>query len=92
MIISFKHKGLKKFFETGNMAGIQSKHSNRLILILAVLNTAIEIEDINFPGSNLHHLKGKRKQYWSLTVSGNWRIIFTFNNGDIELVDYLDYH
>ncbi len=44
------------------------------------------------PGWRLHPLKGERREYWSLTVSGNWRVIFRFTGSDIELVDYLDYH
>lgn len=92
MIISFKHKGLESFFLEGNTSKIQHKHVKRLRLILALLNAAREIKDLNFPGSNLHSLKGDLKDFWSITVSGNWRIIFKFEKGDIYLVDYLDYH
>lgn len=92
MIISFKHKGLESFFLEGNTSKIQHKHVKRLRLILAQLNAAREIKDVNFPGSNLHSLKGDLKDFWSITVSGNWRIIFKFDKGDIYLVDYLDYH
>ncbi len=92
MILSFRHKGLKKFFETGSTAGIQSKQASRIRLILAALHAAVEISDVNFPGSNLHPLKGKQKGFWAVTVNGNWRIIFIFKDGDAELVDYLDYH
>lgn len=92
MIVSFKHKGLESFFLEGNSSKIQHKHLNRLRLILAQLNAAKEIRDLNFPGSNLHRLKGDLKDFWSITVSGNWRIIFKFDKGEIYLVDYLDYH
>lgn len=92
MIRSFRHKGLKKFYETGSTAGIQTGHAKRLRLILGALNAATEIRDMHFPGSGLHQLKGKSKELWALTVSGNWRITFKFENGDSELVDYLDYH
>lgn len=51
-----------------------------------------EIRDLNFPGSNLHGLKGDLEGFWSITVSSNWRIIFKLDKGDIYLVDYLDYH
>jgi proteic killer suppression protein len=92
VIVSFKHKGLESFFLEGNSSKIQHKHLNRLRLILAQLNAAKEIRDLNFPGSNLHSLKGDLKDFWSITVSGNWRIIFKFDKGEIYLVDYLDYH
>lgn len=44
------------------------------------------------PGWRLHPLSGDLAGYWSLTVNGNWRLIFRFVDGDVELVDYLDYH
>ena len=92
MIISFKHKGLKNFFLKGDASGIVPAQKNKVRLILGVLNGAKEIRDLNFPGSRLHQLKGKLAGFWSITVTGNWRIIFKFDDNDIELVDYLDYH
>ncbi len=92
MIRSFKHKGLRGFWETGSKAGIQQAHSARLRLILQRLDSAKEVQDAGFHGARLHPLKGKMKGLWSLTVNGNWRIIFKFENGDAYVVDYLDYH
>ncbi len=92
MIKSWKHKGLKKFFMTGSLAGIQAKHKVRLKIILQRLNAAIAPEDLNLPGMGLHPLKGKLKGHYAVTVSGNWRIIFAFEGQDVILVDYLDYH
>ena len=92
MIISFRHKGLKTFFETGNKAGIQAKHAERLRLILARLNVVTELRDMNLPGLKLHKLEGKYAGFWAVEVSGNWRIIFQFDGHDILQVDYLDYH
>ena len=92
MIKSFVHKGLKKFFFTGNKAGIQAKHAERLRLILAQLNQARVIEDMQIPSLALHELKGSRKKTWAVTVQANWRITFRFENGDAEIVDYEDYH
>lgn len=92
MIISFRHKGLKNFFETGNKAGIQAKHADRLRLILARLNVAVEPKDMNLPGLRLHKLEGEYAGFWAVDVSGNWRLIFRFEGHDIILVDYLDYH
>ena len=92
MIASFQHKGLKRFFETGSRADIQPAHSKRLRLQLAALNTAISIDDMDIPGFNLHPLKGQRKGIWSISVSGNWRITFRFENGNAHIVNYEDYH
>jgi proteic killer suppression protein len=92
MIISFRHKGLKNFFETGNKAGIQTKHADRLRLILARLNVVAEPRDMNLPGLRLHKLEGEFAGFWAVDVSGNWRVIFQFEGRDIILVDYLDYH
>ena len=92
MIKSFKHKGLKLFFESGNTKGIQSSHCKKLTMRLSALDTAVLIGDLDLPGFNLHPLKGERKDTWSIKVSGNWRITFRFENGDVYIVDYEDYH
>ncbi len=92
MILSFKHKGLKKFYETGSKAGIQSKHAKRLRLQLTALDTATTIKDMNIPGFNLHPLKGERKKTWAISVSGNWRLTFEFENGNVQILNYEDYH
>ncbi|AZC65850.1 Toxin HigB [Pseudomonas chlororaphis] len=60
--------------------------------MLPFMDHATEPDDLDLPGWRLHPLKGERRGYWSLTVSGNWRVIFRFTGSDIELVDYLDYH
>lgn len=92
MIKSFKHKGLKIFFDTGKTAGIQDKHKKKLRLQLAALDTATVIEDMDLPGYNLHELKGNRKGTWSITVNGNWRMTFEYKNGDAYIINYEDYH
>jgi proteic killer suppression protein len=92
MIESFKHKGLKKFFEKGDSSKIHQAHTRRLQLILTLLHGATDIRDMNFPGSNLHKLSGDKKDFWAVSVSGNWRVIFRFEDGDAYDVDYLDYH
>lgn len=92
MIKSFIHKGLEKFFLKGSKAGIQARHENRIRLILAQLNQAKVVEDMNIPFLHLHELKGDRKGIWSVTVQANWRITFQFENGDAEIVNYEDYH
>ncbi len=92
MIKSFAHKGLERFFYAGNKKGIQAQHAQKLADILDLLDAATMIKDMNFPGSNLYQLKGNLRGFWSVRVSGNWRIVFRFKNGDVFDVDYLDYH
>ena len=92
MIRSFRHKGLRLLFETGNSRGVQSAHARKLTDVLDLLNAAMNPSDMNFPGSFLHPLKGKLEGYWAIRVSGNWRIIFRFEKGDALDVDYVDYH
>lgn len=76
----------------GNKSGIQVKHIERLRLILARLDAAKEPRDMDLPGLRLHKLKGRLKNYWSVEVSGNWRVTFKFENQDVVDIDYLDYH
>ena len=92
MITSFKHKGLKRLFETGDISGVNPQHAERLRKILALLETSETIDDMDLPGLNLHKLKGKRKNTLAVTVSGNWRVTFKLKNGDILEVNYEDYH
>lgn len=92
LIKSWQHKGLQRFFETGSTAGIQPKHGNKLRLQLAVLNAAVKPEDMNLAGYKFHHLKGERKNTYSVTVNGNWRLTFMFEGCDAILVNYEDYH
>jgi proteic killer suppression protein len=92
MIKSFKHKGLQKFFETGSTKGINAKHSARLLLQLQALNVMKSIDEIDMPGWNLHSLERDLKGHWSLKVSGNWRVTFTFDGEDDYIVNYRDYH
>ncbi len=92
MIKSFRHKGLQRFFLDGTKKGIQPKHAEKIADILDLLNAASEIRDMRFPGSDLHPLKSDFRHFWSVRVSGNWRIIFRFENSDASDVDYIDYH
>lgn len=93
MIKSFTHKGLERFFRTGSTSGIQPKHAARLQVQLTVLNVASRPADINAPGWNLHPLKGHElKRHWSIVVNGNWRLTFRFEDNDVVLVNYQDYH
>ncbi len=92
MIKSFKHKGLEKFFLNGTTAGIQAKHQKKLRMQLTAVHTAQSVGDIDIPGWRLHPLGGQRKDVWSITVNGNWRITFKFQDGNAYILNYEDYH
>ncbi len=92
MIKSFRHKGLKRFFTTGSIAGINPKHAARLEERLQALHTAIAINDMDIPGWRLHLLKGDHAGFWSINVTGNWRVVFEFKDGHAYIVNYEDYH
>ena len=92
MISSIKHKGLRQFYETGSKKGIQAEQAPRLRLMLAALESSQTIDDMDIPGYRLHPLKGKMKNRWSVSVSGNWRLTFEFRDGNANLLDYEDYH
>jgi proteic killer suppression protein len=92
MILSFRHKGLRRLFETGNTSGVQAAHARRLRMQLAALDTASTVDDMDIPGFRLHPLKGDMQGRWAITVSGNWRVTFEFRDGNAHVLDYEDYH
>ena len=92
MIVSFEHKGLERFYKTGSKSGIQPAHAPKLNLVLSLLDIAKSADDMNVPGFGLHPLKGDLRGYFSVKVSGNWRLIFKPNGENMELVEHLDYH
>lgn len=92
MIKSFRHKGLRLFFEDEDTTKLPAAHIIRIRNILTRLEFAKSLNDIGTPGSRLHPLSGKLKGFHAVNVSGNWRIIFRFEDGDVFDVDYLDYH
>ncbi|HAY21939.1 MAG TPA: peptidase [Desulfobacterales bacterium] len=92
MIVSFKHKGLERYFLDGSLAGIQPKHAGRLRLILGRLHASSCAHDMNLPGLHLHELVGDRQDTWAVKVSGNWRLTFSFTGQDAYNVNYEDYH
>lgn len=92
MIKSFRHRGIERFFTSGSKAGIQPKHAEKLRVQLFALDNAAAPKDMNAPGWRLHSLHGDLTGHWSIDVSGNWRLTFTFKGTDAVLVDYQDYH
>ena len=92
MIISFRHKGLKLLFENGDRRRVLLQHVEKIERILARLEEAAVVRNMDLPGFRLHPLKGDLAGYWAVTVSGNWRIVFRFEGGDASDVDLIDYH
>ncbi|MEO5362022.1 MAG: type II toxin-antitoxin system RelE/ParE family toxin [Magnetococcus sp. DMHC-8] len=92
MIDSFAHKGLQDLFETGNKSGVTPHLAQKLLDILDLLEAADNIEDMGSrPGADLHPWKGV-KNVWSVRVTGNWRMVFKFQNGIAHDVDLVDPH
>jgi proteic killer suppression protein len=93
MIRSFRHKGLSRLFEDGDARGVPPHLARKLVNVLTFLNVANNPEEAApFPGLRLHRLKGEMEGNWSITISGNWRVVFRFEKGDAYDVDFLDYH
>jgi proteic killer suppression protein len=92
MIRTFKHAGLKRYFETGKAKGIPADMAKRIQTRLNVLNRARELRDLNLPGFGFHALKGNRKGEYALTVTGNYRLTFQFENSDVLDLNLEDYH
>lgn len=92
MIRSFRHRGLKRLYERGDTSRISADQLDRITLALADLDAAGKPIDLDLPGYRLHPLRGNLKGLWSISISGNWRIIFRFEDGDVYDVALVDYH
>lgn len=92
MIESIRHKGLKRLFEKNDPSKLPSEHLKKIKHILRIMNRAINLNDINYPGSDLHRLSGNLSDFYAIKVSGNYRIIFRFFDGAFWDIDYIDYH
>src|SRR3972149_6044818 len=92
LIRSFRHKGLKRLYEKANGRGLSAELVLKIERILARLDVATGPETMSLPGYRLHPLKGDLKGYWSVWVTGNWRIVFRLEGGDVFDVDLIDYH
>lgn len=91
-IRGFGHRGLRRLFEQGDRSRIRPDHVAKIRRILNRLDAASSVGDVDAPGFRLHPLKGDLSGYWAVSVSGNWRIIFRFADGDALDVDPVDYH
>ncbi|MCH7692803.1 MAG: type II toxin-antitoxin system RelE/ParE family toxin [Proteobacteria bacterium] len=92
MIVGFRHKGLKLLFEKGDRRRVLPDYADKIERVLARLEEASEVGNMDLPGFRLHPLKGDLAGNWSVTVSGNWRIVFRFEGGHACDVDLIDYH
>ena len=93
MIVSIRHKALRRFFEQGNSRGLKTDLLDRLEKMLSALDVAVDVDELGtIPGWRLHKLSGELADYWSLSVTGNWRLIFLFADGEVSQVDLVDYH
>ena len=92
MIENFKDRRLKRLYERGDRSKIRADLVDKVERILARLDQALVIDDMDLPGYRLHELKGDLKGFWSISLSGNWRIIFRFENGEAYDVEMIDYH
>jgi proteic killer suppression protein len=92
MIRSIRHKGLKRLHEDDDPRGVIAEHVVKLRDILARLDAARGVTDMDMPGFRLHPLKGELNGFWAVTVRANWRVIFRFSAPDAFDVDYVDYH
>jgi proteic killer suppression protein len=91
-IASFRHRGLKRLFEQGDRSRIRADQVAKIRRILNRLDAASSVGDVDAPGFRLHPLKGDLRGQWAVSVSGNWRIVFRFADGDALDVDLVDYH
>lgn len=92
MIASFRHKGLRRFFEDDDRSKLPQQMVERLRDILTALNDVRTVEELNLPGFRLHQLKGELKDFHAVTIRANWRLIFRFERGNAHDVDLVDYH
>ena len=93
-LLSIRHKGLRQLLEAGNAKGLPPSMADKLRKLLLAVETAETLDQLGrFPGWKLHPLKGGLKDYWSLTVTGNWRLVFRYSEetntaSDMDLIDY----
>lgn len=92
MIGTIRHKGLRKLFEDDDPSGLNPEHVRKICQILAVMDAAEQVEQLDLPTFRLHQLRADLRGFWSMTVRSNWRIVFRFEDGRATDVDLVDYH
>ena len=92
-IKSIKHKGLRRLYVHGDSRGVHAAFVDKLRDMLLALDSATTVEEVEtVPGWRLHPLKGDLRGVWSMSISGNWRLVFRFDDGDAFDLDLTDYH
>jgi toxin HigB-1 len=92
MILRFRHRGLERLHWRGDTSAVSAQYVKRLRSVLAALETAAVPSDMALPGARLHPLHGDRAGQWSVSISGNWRVVFEFEGQNVTNVDLVDYH
>ncbi len=92
MIQGFRHKGVKLLFERDDRRKVPADYADKIVRILARLEEASEAGDMDLSGFRLHRLEGPLEDFWSVAVSGNWRVIFRFEGSHASSIDLVDYH
>ena len=92
MIRSVRHRGLRRLFEKDDTSGVGAEQLPRVMRVMDHLDEATSPQDLGLPGYNLHPLRGKLRGFWSIWISGNYRLIFRMEDGDVYDVDLVDYH
>lgn len=92
MIVSISHKSLRQYFEDGNGSKLPHEQLSKIARVLTALDAVSSEDDIKALGSGIHKLAGNMKDFWSIKISANYRIVFRFEGGNIFDIDYLDYH
>ena len=91
VIKSFRHRGLKRYYEKDDSRYLPPALIGRIGKILALMDAADSLDGINLPALRLHKLSGDLKDYWSASVTGNWRIIFNYEEGEFHNLELIDY-
>ena len=92
MIRSFRHLGLKRLYTRNDRSGISAEHLPRIMAVLDLLDVASVAQEMDLPGFHLHPLRGDLRGFWSMRISGNFRVVFRMEDGDVFDVDLIDYH
>ena len=92
MIRAIRHKGLKRLHRDDDPRGVIAEHADKLRRILARLDAAKAVDDMDLPGYRPHALKGEFRGFYAVTVRANWRVVFRFEQSEAVDVDYVDYH
>lgn len=92
MIRTIRHKGIKKLVQTNDRRGLNAEQLPRIVRVVALLDQATTPQDLDIPGYHLHTLRGDLQGFWSVRITGNFRLVFRMEDGDVFDIDLVDYH